>query len=196
MIDVATYLLFFIQLFVYYLLLKSIIFYFSFKINPLQFLSLKNTKEFFLWQGMFLVLLGYGVLIFLRVGRYSIGKELTFLNTLFFTVLGIVLTLLGFVIMATAHQQMGQAWRMGIDAQQKTMLVEKGLYSWSRNPIYVAIVLQALGLVLLLKTWLAMILFLLLFISVFLIIKTEEQFLIRVFGKKYGEYRKRVRRFF
>jgi protein-S-isoprenylcysteine O-methyltransferase Ste14 len=195
MITLNDYLLFFIELFLFYLVLKSIFFYRSFGINPVRFLNRKNKKEFFAWQGMMLVLLSFGVLIVLQVMAYDIGFKLYFLEYYLFNFFGILFTIIGFVMMVMAHQQMGEAWRMGIDEGQKTILVSRGLYSISRNPIYVALLLQAFGLVLLLKSIIALVLLFILILNVRGIISQEELFLERHFGISYKKYKELVRRY-
>ena len=183
-------------MFVFYLVLKSVLFYRMFSINPVKFLNLKNWREFLAWQGMMLVLVGFGVLIVFSVIGYSRGLTFSFLNGVMINFFGVALTIVGFAVMVMAHQQMGKAWRMGVDQEQKTTLVDTGLYSISRNPIYVAILFQAFGLVLLLKSVLSLGLFVGLYISIYYVIKIEEPFLLHTFGEKYKEYQKKVRRFF
>ncbi len=196
MITLDTYLLFFFEMFVFYLVLKSVLFYRMFKINPVKFLKVKNWREFLVWQGMMMVLVGFGVLVVLTFSGYDTGLKFTLLNHYMFNFLGVALTIIGFVMMVMAHQQMGKAWRMGVDEKQRNTLVSQGLYSISRNPIYVAILFQALGLVLLLKTALSLGLFIVLYISIYYVIKIEEIFLLQIFEERYTEYKKKVRRFF
>jgi len=48
--------------------------------------------------------------------------------------------------MLVAQAQMGASWRIGIDAERRTELVQRGLFSVSRNPIFLAMRVNLLGL--------------------------------------------------
>jgi protein-S-isoprenylcysteine O-methyltransferase Ste14 len=59
--------------------------------------------------------------------------------------LGWVLLVFSLLWMLLAQAQMGLSWRVGIDTQNATALVSKGLFSVSRNPIFLAMRLNLLG---------------------------------------------------
>ena len=44
-----------------------------------------------------------------------------------------------------AQSQMGASWRIGIDHDEKTAFVQKGLFQYSRNPIFLGVILMSLG---------------------------------------------------
>lgn len=70
-----------------------------------------------------------------------------------------------------------------------------GIYSVTRNPMYIGLALVYIGIACFIGNWWNIILFpLLLLIVQEYIIKREEQYLVRRFGQDYIEYRKRVRR--
>jgi protein-S-isoprenylcysteine O-methyltransferase Ste14 len=70
-----------------------------------------------------------------------------------------------------------------------------GIYSISRNPMYVGLMLIYLGLALQFGNWWTIILlpFLIAIVS-YLIVLPEEKYLMRAFGDDYAQYKKRVRR--
>ena len=59
--------------------------------------------------------------------------------------LGWCLLVLSLVGMLVAQAQMGASWRVGIDAEHRTELVRRGLFRWSRNPIFLAMRVNLLG---------------------------------------------------
>jgi protein-S-isoprenylcysteine O-methyltransferase Ste14 len=74
-------------------------------------------------------------------------------------------------------------------------LQTNGIYSISRNPMYVGLAIVYLGITCLIGNWWNIILFPLLFLIIQeYIIKREEKYLERAFGIKYFDYKKRVRR--
>jgi protein-S-isoprenylcysteine O-methyltransferase Ste14 len=81
---------------------------------------------------------------------------------------GAILLMLSLVWTVVAQGQMGHSWRIGIDEEHQTSLIDKGLFSVSRNPIFLGMIIQIQGL--------------------------EEAFLGRVNGSHYEEHRRNVRR--
>ena len=111
-------------------------------------------------------------------------------------VLGLVLTLAGMALTLWAQLQMGAAWRLGQDASERTELVRAGLFGHVRNPIYSAMLLAGLGMVAMVPSALALVAWLLLFLSVETQVRrVEEPFLARVHGDAYRAYLREVGRF-
>lgn len=78
-----------------------------------------------------------------------------------------------------------------------TNLLQVGPYGRSRNPIYIAVFLQFLGLTFLFNTWwLVMALPILYFYLRYGVIAREEQYLSQKFGEEYHRYRSEVPRWF
>jgi protein-S-isoprenylcysteine O-methyltransferase Ste14 len=59
--------------------------------------------------------------------------------------LGISLLLLSLVWTVVAQAQMGESWRIGIDQTRRTNLVQRGVFSVSRNPIFPGMMVTCLG---------------------------------------------------
>jgi protein-S-isoprenylcysteine O-methyltransferase Ste14 len=76
-----------------------------------------------------------------------------------------------------------------------TSLVFSGPYRWTRNPMYLAMLLLYIGIALLFDIFWALVLIpLVLLLVVRLVIWREEQYLEARFGDEYRQYRRRVRR--
>jgi len=110
--------------------------------------------------------------------------------------LGVVLALLGFALVLLAQLQMGVSWRIGVDPEERTDLVEDGLFSWVRNPIFSAISVFALGFALLVPNALSMAALVLGGIGLELQVRwIEEPYLLSTHGAEYARYAARVGRF-
>ena len=59
--------------------------------------------------------------------------------------LGIVLMVGGLGLTLAAQQQMGRSWRIGVDPDERTELVTRGLFGWVRNPIFTAMIAFGAG---------------------------------------------------
>lgn len=194
MLTIAEYLLLFLIVYVVYLLGKTILFQRKLKVNPVKFLDYKNKIQFSAWLGLILVQIIYGVVIIMMyLGKT--GETISFLQQWYYNLLGVMVTVTGLVMMMLAHAQMGKEWRMGFDHGGKIRLVQEGLFGFSRNPVYLATLMQALGMSLLIKTFAGWLLFLVLCLFFIVIIRTEERFLEGVFGEEYCAYKQKVRRF-
>ena len=61
---------------------------------------------------------------------------------------GLVLAAVGLGVTLWAQLAMGDAWRIGVDPDERTRLVTNGPFTWVRNPIYTAMIVFAAGLAL------------------------------------------------
>lgn len=113
---------------------------------------------------------------------------LTWLEHLPVQVAGAVLMAASLLWVLVAQAQMGASWRIGIDDENPTALVARGLFTLSRNPIFLGMRLSLFGLFLMmpnaftLACWLVG--DLLIQVQVFL----EEEHLSRQHGESYRHY--------
>ncbi|MFA4960661.1 MAG: isoprenylcysteine carboxylmethyltransferase family protein [Candidatus Pacearchaeota archaeon] len=77
---------------------------------------------------------------------------------------------------------------------KETGLITKNVYAISRNPTYFFGFVAIFGIVLMTLSWEIFVMLILLLVLTDRIVKNEEKFLKEKFGKKYLEYRERVRR--
>jgi protein-S-isoprenylcysteine O-methyltransferase Ste14 len=93
-----------------------------------------------------------------------------------------------------AQKQMSKSWRIGIDATEKTELVTTGLFSYSRNPIFLGMLLSLLGLLLIVPDAFTLMFFVVGFILMDVQIRLEEEYLQRMHGSAYSNYKEKTRR--
>jgi protein-S-isoprenylcysteine O-methyltransferase Ste14 len=111
-------------------------------------------------------------------------------------VIGIVLALGGIGLTFAAQLAMGDAWRIGVDPEERTELVTDGPFELVRNPIYSAMLPTVLGLVLMVPNPLAVAAIVTLSVGLELQVRVvEEPYLLRVHGDVYARYASRVGRF-
>lgn len=105
-----------------------------------------------------------------------------------------LLLALSLVWMLIAQVQMGHSWRIGIDQQNSTKLVSSGLFAVSRNPIFLAMRVNLLGLFLVLPNAISLCLLVAGEILMQVQVRLEEEHLAQLHQENYVAYRAKVRR--
>jgi protein-S-isoprenylcysteine O-methyltransferase Ste14 len=108
---------------------------------------------------------------------------------------GAVLMFGGLVLLVIAQLHLGASWRVGIDERARPGLVTGGLYGWSRNPIFLGLIVFVTGYALLLPTPLSLLALAAFSIGVRHQVSAEENYLVRAYGDAYRDYARRVGRF-
>ncbi len=109
--------------------------------------------------------------------------------------MGILLSLCGLLIFFVAMVTMKNSWRVGIDKDTKTEFVKHGIYKYSRNPAFVGFDLMFIGLFFTYSNWIILLVVIVNIIGLDLLIRKEEEHLDEIFGEKYKEYKKEVKRY-
>lgn len=107
---------------------------------------------------------------------------------------GIGLLVLSLVWTILAQIQMGNSWRIGIDEEKETALVQTGLFRFSRNPIFLGMQITLLGFFLTAPNVLILLILVLGFVLIQIQVRLEEEFLSKTHGANYIHFRKEVRR--
>ncbi|MBL3549127.1 methyltransferase family protein [Chryseobacterium sp. KMC2] len=107
---------------------------------------------------------------------------------------GITLMITAFIWVVTAQVQMKNSWRIGIDCKTKTELITHGLFRFSRNPIFLGMMVSLIGFFLAFPTVIAFIFSLMGCILMQIQIRLEEEYLQKQHGQAYLTYKKRVGR--
>lgn len=109
--------------------------------------------------------------------------------------IGGLLIVAGIALMALAMGLFHTAGTAIPPWEPTTALVTTGVYRYSRNPIYLSVVMLYVGLALLFAAaWALILLVPALIILHYAVIRREEAYLDRRFGEAYRQYRARVRR--
>ncbi|HSR34333.1 MAG TPA: isoprenylcysteine carboxylmethyltransferase family protein [Anaerolineae bacterium] len=109
--------------------------------------------------------------------------------------LGVAMILCAFVIFVLALSALGNSWRLGIDENHPGMLVTTGIYSHSRNPIYLFFDLYFLGTFLINGSLFFLIMAVLVALNLHYQILQEERFLATAHGAAYEGYCDRTARY-
>ncbi|WP_040339871.1 methyltransferase family protein [Candidatus Blastococcus massiliensis] len=111
-------------------------------------------------------------------------------------VVGLVVALLGFAATLAAQTGMGASWRIGVDPGERTELVTSGVFAHVRNPIFIAMTIAQLGVLLMVPTWVSAAALIALVVAVQLQVRAvEEPYLRSVHGPTYDTYAARAGRF-
>jgi protein-S-isoprenylcysteine O-methyltransferase Ste14 len=109
---------------------------------------------------------------------------------------GAALTFAGAFILILAQHQMGAAWRVGLREGDAPHVVATGLYRHSRNPIYLGMVMLAIGTALMAATWWAWAALIGFVAACHFTILGEEAHLASTLGEDYARFRESVPRWF
>lgn len=108
---------------------------------------------------------------------------------------GAALMLLALFITLIAQYQMANAWRIGIDTENPTPLVQKGLFAYSRNPIFTAMLAAVWGMFMVAPQLISLALFLFSYVLIQLQIRLEEAWLEQQHGEAFSQYKRKTARF-
>jgi protein-S-isoprenylcysteine O-methyltransferase Ste14 len=108
---------------------------------------------------------------------------------------GWILIIAGIALLMWAQITFRRHGTTVIPNRPASAMVTSGPYAYTRNPMYVSLIVLYLGLALLTKMlWPIIVLPIVLILLTVLVIKREERYLDSAFGADYAEFRKRVRR--
>lgn len=125
---------------------------------------------------------------------YGYFLPITWLENIYLKDVGAGIMIISLILTFIAQAQMRDSWRVGIDEQTKTELVTKGLFRYSRNPIYLGMVLALLGAFFIAPTGATLLVLVLSYVLMQIQIRLEEEFLTRLHGQSYLDFKKKVRR--
>ncbi len=93
-----------------------------------------------------------------------------------------------------AQYHMKQSWRIGIDEKNKTDLITNGLFGFSRNPIFLGMILSTVCIFLIIPDTISFFVATTSYIVIQIQIPLEEEHLLKQHGTIYTEYKRTVRR--
>lgn len=129
-----------------------------------------------------------------ELGFSTISRQ-EFFHSNIISVTGQFFCFAGLLLFLASLISFGRSFRVGIDPEHSGELVTNGVFSMSRNPIYVAFGLVLLGEFLIFSNWVLLV-YLLSAVALFhRQVLLEEQFLKRHYGQDYLSYCSRVGRY-
>jgi protein-S-isoprenylcysteine O-methyltransferase Ste14 len=165
-------------------------------VNPYK-LGNSDTAHDYIGKNFRVTLIACALVILAFVFLPSVYRQFLPIPYLSFSALawiGITLLMVALVWVLIAQAHMQKSWRIGIDENVKTDLVQRGLFKISRNPIFLGMRVMLLGLFLILPNTLMLVILIAGEILVQTQVRLEEEFLTRIHGDSYLMYRKRVHR--
>ena len=119
-----------------------------------------------------------------------------YLEFIYLKIIGWGCLILSLTMVWIAQTQMADSWRIGIDEIHKTKLVTIGLFSLSRNPIFLGVMIANIGVFLIIPNAFTLLIVGLSIVSINTQIRLEEAFLKTSHGIEYRNYLSQVRRWF
>ena len=164
-------------------------------INPITFGKEPNAHNYIgyvmkgLLAALFVVIILYN---FDNVYQFTI--PIPYLQNLNIRWAGLVLIHISLVWIIIAQFQMSNNWRIGIDEQNNTDLVTNGLFSISRNPVFLGMIICVAGLFLVIANAISFCILVTTYIVIQIQIRLEEEFLKKQHGEQYISYQSKTRR--
>lgn len=194
------------KLYLFVLFLFSVIFvfvvptYLTYKktgINPITFGKESNAHNYVgnVYKFLVFMLLMVFVIHFLNIELYNyflVPIHYLELSSVFF--IGFFLLHFALFWIFIAQKQMGNSWRIGIDEKNKSELVTHGLFSISRNPVFLGMMLSLFSIFMVLPNILTFFIAFTGYIVIQIQIRLEKEFLLKEFGQKYIDYKNNTRR--
>lgn len=165
-------------------------------VNPYK-LGNSDTVHDFVGKLFRLTLIASAVVVFMfsfLEGSYELLVPISWMNSSFLAIMGIVLLVAALLWVLVAQIQMGDSWRIGIDEKSKSPLIQHGLFGVSRNPIFLGMLIMLVGLLLILPTAATLVITVLGFVLIHVQVRLEEAYLIEKYGEDYRRYQTQVRR--
>ncbi len=105
-----------------------------------------------------------------------------------------IAAVVGAALVVVAQIQMGRAWRVGVRAGDAPLFISHGLFRFSRNPIFLGMILIGLGVAVGAAIWWAWAAWLAFVIVCDVQVRIEEAHLAANFGEQYHRFRSTVPR--
>jgi protein-S-isoprenylcysteine O-methyltransferase Ste14 len=165
-------------------------------VNPVTFRGADNAHDY-IGKLFKIVMLGLTLVVILYAFTpqfYPFALPIVWLENQIIQTVGIGLLLISLGWTVLAQIQMGNSWRIGIDEERKTALVQSGLFRRSRNPIFLGMIVTLTGVFLTIPNALTLLFLALGFVLIQIQVRLEEEFLTRIQGEEYAAYHREVRR--
>ncbi len=176
--------------------LRSVILWKQTGVNPFVFGNTEKAHDYIGRVYKLMVLLTWfsiGIFSFYPPW-YQYLMPVQYLDIEWLKISGLLLLVVSFLWTSLAQYQMSKSWRIGIDYEEKTELISHGLFNYSRNPVFLGVLISYLGTFLIIPNILSFSILLVTLVTIQIQVRLEEEYLESVQGQDYLDYRSRVRR--
>ena len=165
-------------------------------VNPVVFKGTDSAHDFIgrIFKALFAAIVAIVVVYAFIPSAYRYVMPIQSLERTSVRLTGFILLLVSLIWTVIAQAQMGSSWRIGIDTEHRTELVQTGVFRLSRNPIFVGMIVTLLGLFLVIPNVGTLITLLVGVILIGIQVRLEEEYLTSTHRDTYIEYRRNVRR--
>ncbi|WP_126452357.1 methyltransferase family protein [Sulfuriflexus mobilis] len=154
----------------------------------------KDSAHKSIWQttdAMILITLFISVIL----DKFVINIEIASIPTSLRLVVGILFVFVGLLIITLAKKEFYKEKQPSGPGKPTKKMVNSGVFKYSRNPLYLGVIITIIGLGFSFHNyWLVVLVLPLSIVIHYALIIPEEQYLVDVFGNSYKEYLKNVRR--
>ncbi len=116
-------------------------------------------------------------------------------NSIALEIVGTFLIGIGLILSTVASLNLGRSWRVGVNTSEKTELVTRGIYKFSRNPYFLFYDMVLMGLSLSSQSMLVIVFSVITIIMFHVLIIKEEKYLENMHDVDYRNYKKQTRRY-
>ena len=144
-----------------------------------------------------ILLLSY-ILLIVNILLYAFGHLSVYepLDADPIKIVGFIIVTGAMITMYTAQLQMKENWRIGIDTEHDTDLVQGGLFTHLLHPIYLCAIFIGIGLLFIAPAPSTVFTSFFVWVMVSIQARLEETFMQSKFGDTYTEYKKKRKRYF
>lgn len=147
------------------------------------------------FKGVVIFIFSYIISLIVKPEIVNYLTPFEFLHANLFKIIGFALMFISFFLTVIAQITMRNSWRIGIDQETPIEFVKSGIFNYSRNPIFLGMLLLLVGLFFVTPNLITTAIFFVSFILIELQVRFEEDFLKNQFGDEYLRYKERVRRY-
>lgn len=119
---------------------------------------------------------------------YMYMMPVRFMQSGLVKITGVVILTAGLAVVVIASRRLGNSWRFGMIENQKTELIQTGIYAFIRNPYFLAYFTMFSGLFLITPGMILLLIIIAAICSFHNMIKLEEIFLQKMHGNIYTDY--------
>ncbi len=165
-------------------------------INPITFSNKNDAHDYIGLVMKIIIAILFATTIIYTLGYpfYKYLNPIAALQNTIVQLMGLIIIHISLIWISIALYQMSNSWRIGIDTVNKTELVTKGVFKFSRNPIFLGIILSILGIFLIIPNAVNLSITVLSYFIIQVQIRLEEAFLFDQHGATYYKYCATTRR--